>query len=61
MYVVSVTIFVKPEKVREFIEATLDNARNTRRAAGTVRRGFCCMRFTGRKRISFGISRRSII
>ena len=37
MYVVSVTIFVKPQNVREFIEATLDNARNTRREAGNVR------------------------
>ena len=37
MYVVSVTIFVKPEFVEQFIEATLDNARNTRREAGNVR------------------------
>jgi len=37
MYVVSVTIFVKPQNVREFIEATLDNARNTRREPGNVR------------------------
>ena len=28
MYVVCVTIFVKPEKVRQFIETTLDNASN---------------------------------
>ncbi|HZK80319.1 MAG TPA: antibiotic biosynthesis monooxygenase [Humisphaera sp.] len=37
MYVVAVTVFVKPEFVKEFIEATLDNARNTRKEAGNVR------------------------
>jgi autoinducer 2-degrading protein len=37
MFVVAVTIFVKPEHVQPFIEATLDNARNTRREAGNVR------------------------
>jgi (4S)-4-hydroxy-5-phosphonooxypentane-2,3-dione isomerase len=37
MYVVAVTIFVKPECVESFIEATLDNARNTRREAGNLR------------------------
>ncbi|MGD1278832.1 MAG: antibiotic biosynthesis monooxygenase [Tepidisphaeraceae bacterium] len=37
MYVVSVTIFVKPESVKPFIEATLQNARHTRREAGNVR------------------------
>ena len=37
MYIVAVTIFVKPECVEEFIEATLDNARNTRREAGNLR------------------------
>jgi len=37
MYVVAVTIFVKPESVKPFIEATLDNARNTRREAGNLR------------------------
>ena len=37
MYVVSVTIFVKPEFVQKFIEATLDNARNTRHEAGNLR------------------------
>ena len=37
MYVVAVTIFVKPEHVQAFIEATLDNARNTRREPGNVR------------------------
>ena len=37
MYVVCVTIFVKSEFVQPFIEATLDNARNTRREAGNLR------------------------
>jgi autoinducer 2-degrading protein len=37
MYVVAVTIFVKPEQARSFVEATLDNARNTRREAGNLR------------------------
>ena len=37
MYVVSVTVHVKPESVEQFIEATLDNARNTRKEAGNVR------------------------
>jgi autoinducer 2-degrading protein len=37
MYVVCVTIFVKPQFVQPFIEATLDNARNTRREPGNVR------------------------
>jgi quinol monooxygenase YgiN len=37
MYVVSVTIFVKPEQVEPFLEATLDNARNTRQEPGNVR------------------------
>ena len=37
MYVVAVTVHVKPEFVPPFIEATLDNARNTRREAGNVR------------------------
>ncbi|HEY3324922.1 MAG TPA: antibiotic biosynthesis monooxygenase [Planctomycetota bacterium] len=37
MYVVSVTIFVKPESVQPFIQATLDNARGTRTEAGNVR------------------------
>ncbi|HEV8292240.1 MAG TPA: putative quinol monooxygenase [Tepidisphaeraceae bacterium] len=31
MYIVSVTIFAKPEFREALIEATLDNARNTRR------------------------------
>ena len=37
MYVVSVTVHVKPEFLDRFIEATLDNARNTRREPGNVR------------------------
>jgi autoinducer 2-degrading protein len=37
MYVVSVTVFVKPEFVEQFIEATMDNATNTRREPGNVR------------------------
>jgi quinol monooxygenase YgiN len=37
MYVVCVTIFVKPDKVQLFIEGILDNARNTRLEPGNVR------------------------
>lgn len=37
MYVVSVTVYVKPEGVDSFIEATLDNARNSRTEPGNVR------------------------
>ena len=37
MYVVSVTIHVKPEFVEQFVEATLDNARNTRKEPGNLR------------------------
>ncbi len=37
MYVVSVTVHVKPDQVDAFIEATLDNARNTRQEPGNVR------------------------
>ena len=37
MFVVAVTIFVKEEHVQPFIEATLENARNTRREAGNIR------------------------
>lgn len=37
MYVVSVTVLVKPPFVQQFIEAILDNARNTRREPGNVR------------------------
>jgi (4S)-4-hydroxy-5-phosphonooxypentane-2,3-dione isomerase len=37
MYVVSVTVHVQPEQVDAFIQATLDNARNTRLEPGNVR------------------------
>jgi autoinducer 2-degrading protein len=37
MYVVSVTIHVKPEHVDEFIWASLDNAKNTRLEPGNLR------------------------
>ena len=37
MFVVCVTIFVKPERTQEFIKATCDNASNTRQEAGNVR------------------------
>jgi autoinducer 2-degrading protein len=37
MYVVSVTIHVVPDQTDAFIEATLDNARNTRKEPGNVR------------------------
>ncbi|HSU68857.1 MAG TPA: antibiotic biosynthesis monooxygenase [Tepidisphaeraceae bacterium] len=37
MFVVSVTIFVKPESIQQFIEATFDNARNTRKEPGNAR------------------------
>jgi|YelNatPaOPRAMG01_1025707.scaffolds.fasta_scaffold329501_1 autoinducer 2-degrading protein len=36
-YVVSVTVHVKPEHVDDFIAATLENARNTRKEPGNVR------------------------
>jgi autoinducer 2-degrading protein len=37
MYVVCVTVFVKPENVNDFIEATKDNAGNTRNEPGNHR------------------------
>lgn len=37
MYVVAVTVFVKPEFLPQFVEATLDNARNTRKEPMNVR------------------------
>ena len=37
MYVVSVTVHVKPEFVDRFVDAVLDNARNTRREPGNLR------------------------
>ena len=37
MYVIAVNVFVKPSNVKAFIDATLENARNTRREAGNLR------------------------
>jgi autoinducer 2-degrading protein len=37
MYVVAVTIFVKQANVGDFIAATLENARNTRKEPGNLR------------------------
>lgn len=37
MYVVCVTIHVKPEFAEQFLEAILDNARNTRKEPGNLR------------------------
>ena len=37
MYVVAVTVHVKPPFVSQFIDAALDNARHTRREPGNVR------------------------
>lgn len=37
MYVVCVTVHTKPECVQQFLQATLDNARNTRKEAGNLR------------------------
>jgi autoinducer 2-degrading protein len=37
MYVVAVTVFVKPEFVSQFIQAAYDNAANTRREPGNLR------------------------
>lgn len=37
MYVVSVTVHVEPDRVESFIDATLDNARNSREEPGNVR------------------------
>ncbi|MDP7163345.1 MAG: antibiotic biosynthesis monooxygenase [Phycisphaerae bacterium] len=37
MYVVGVTVYVKTPFVQQFIEATFDNARNTRREQGNIR------------------------
>jgi autoinducer 2-degrading protein len=41
VYVVAVTVWVKPEFAQPFIEASLDNARNTRKEPGNVRWDFC--------------------
>jgi autoinducer 2-degrading protein len=37
MYIVAVTIFVKPEFIEAFKSATLDNARNARQEPGNLR------------------------
>jgi autoinducer 2-degrading protein len=37
MFVVAVTVWVKPEFVEQFKAATLENARNTRKEAGNLR------------------------
>ncbi len=37
MYVVGVTVFVKPPNLTQFIVATLDNARHTRLEPGNLR------------------------
>ena len=41
MYIVNVTIFVKPEFTARFIEATIDNAGNTRHEPGNIRFDVC--------------------
>ncbi len=41
MYVVAVTVFVKPEFVAPFIKASLDNAHNSRTEPGNLRWDFC--------------------
>ena len=40
MYIVAVTVFVKPEFIEPFIAATLDNARNTRLEPNNIRWDF---------------------
>jgi autoinducer 2-degrading protein len=37
MYVVAVTVFVKPGQAEAFVQATLENARGTRQEPGNVR------------------------
>ena len=37
MYIVSVTVRVKPEAAGDFVEATLENARRTRGESGNLR------------------------
>jgi len=37
MFVVAVTLFVKPQSANEFVAATLENARNTRKEPGNLR------------------------
>jgi autoinducer 2-degrading protein len=40
VYVVAVTVWVKPEFIQQFIEASLDNARNSRKEPGNIRWDF---------------------
>jgi autoinducer 2-degrading protein len=40
VYVVAVTVYVKPQFVKPFIEATFDNATNSRKEPGNVRWDF---------------------
>jgi (4S)-4-hydroxy-5-phosphonooxypentane-2,3-dione isomerase len=37
MYAVCVTVWVKPDNQKDFIKATLENARNTRKESANVR------------------------
>ena len=37
MYVVAVSVFVKPQFSQQFLDATLENARNTRNEPGNAR------------------------
>lgn len=37
MYVVGVTVYIKPDQLDSFIQSTLDNARHTRQEPGNVR------------------------
>lgn len=41
MYVVAVTVFVKPDRVSDFIAASLDNARGSRTESGNLRWDLC--------------------
>lgn len=41
MYVVAVTVFVKPEFVKPFIEASFANASGSRTEPGNIRWDFC--------------------
>jgi autoinducer 2-degrading protein len=41
VYVVAVTVYVKPEFVAPFIQASLDNARGSRTEPGNTRWDFC--------------------
>lgn len=37
MYIISVIAYIKPSRIQEFIDLTLDNARNARLEPGNVR------------------------